>query len=144
MVILEKPGILDEAEFQFIRECPLVSYVLNAAYWGDENHLCAEVALNHREDRLGQGYPRRIKTNSLILDILALVDRFDALVSARPFRPNTFSVREAFDIIKKDVDTGRFEADVLKVFVALVRKEKIADIKKDLKKINLGTVDRAS
>jgi len=138
--ILLKEGSLDEIERRSILEHPITSYVLNSVYWGDSNHLCAEVALHHHEDRLGKGYPQGIKTTSLILDILATLDRFDALITDRPFRYKKFSPREAFDLLKKDVEDGRIEGDVLRALVALVRKEKITE----LKKIKLGTIGRAS
>ncbi len=136
--ILEKKETLTDAERRSILEHPLASYVLNGSYWGDLNHLCAEVALHHHEDRAGKGYPRGIKTNSLILDILLLLDRFDALISERPFRLHRFSVREAFDILKKDVEDNKIEGDVLRAFATLARNEKISN----LKKIKLGTIGR--
>jgi HD-GYP domain-containing protein (c-di-GMP phosphodiesterase class II) len=137
--ILEKTETLNDLERRAIREHPIASFALNAAYWGDVNHLCAEVAFHHHEDRAGKGYPLAIKTNSLILDILGAIDRFDALISDRPFRFKKFTPREAFDLLKKDVDEGRFEGDVLRALIALVRKEKILD----LKKIKLGTIGRS-
>ena len=136
--ILDKSETLMEAEKRAIYDHPIASFVLNATYWGDANHLCAEVALHHHEDRLGKGYPQGVKTSSLILDILGAIDRFDALISDRPFRFKKFSQREAFDLLKKDADAGKMEPDVLKALVALVRKEKISD----LKKIKLGTIGR--
>lgn len=137
--ILEKKDTLDEVERRAIIEHPLASYALNAVYWGDANHLCAEVALHHHEDRLGKGYPMGMKTNSLILDILTTLDRFDALISERPFRYKVFSSREAFDLLKKDADEGKIEPDVLRALIALARQEKISD----LKKIKLGSIGRS-
>lgn len=139
-LILEKTETLDDAERRMIHEHPIASFALNATYWGDANHLCAEVSLHHHEDRKGTGYPQGIKTNSLILDILGLVDRFDALISERPFRFKKFTPREAFDILKRDVDEGKMEGDVLRAMVALTRREAISD----LKKIKLGTIGRES
>ena len=136
--ILEKSEKLDEMEMRAIHEHPIGSYALNAAYWGDANHLCSEVALHHHEDRLGKGYPRQVKTNSLILDILGMLDRFDACISSRPFRLQKFSVRDATDMLKKDVDDGRLDGDILKAFVALIRKQPVAD----RKKLKLGTIGR--
>ena len=138
-MILDQKEPLSETELKAIREHPLVSFVLNACYWGEVNHMCAEVGLQHQEDRLGTGYPQGSKTSSLVLDILAVLDRFDALISERPFRFKAFSVREAFDIIKGDCDLGKIDPDVLRVFISLIREEKI----KDPKKIKLGTIGRA-
>lgn len=139
-LILEKKETLDDAEMRTIREHPIASFALNAMYWGDSNHLCAEVSLHHHEDRKGTGYPQAIKTNSLILDILALIDRFDALITQRPFRFKKFTSREAFDILRKDCEDGKFEGDILRAMVALTRREKITD----LKKIKLGAIGRTN
>ena|GEM_PF-4656038 len=137
-ILLQKKEALDDAEKRIIYEQPLVGFVLNASYWGNANHLCAKVALQHQEDRLGKGYPCGIKTNSLVLDILHLLDRFDALISERPFRYKKFSVREALDLMKEDADSGRMEEDVLKAFMDLVRTESL----KDYKKLKFGTIGR--
>lgn len=136
--ILDKRGALNDDEWKVMHEAPVVSYVLNVAYWGDPNHLCSDIALNQHENRLGKGYPRGQKTNSLILDILTVVDRFDALTSVRPFRDKAYTHREAFDLIKQDCDDGKIEGEVLKALVALIRQEKITD----LKKLKLGTIGR--
>ncbi len=136
--ILEKTGTLEDLEKVAVYEHPLISHVLNACYWADSQHLCAEVALSHHEDRLGKGYPQGLKTNSLILDILTTVDRFDALISDRPFRFKKFTVREACDLLKTDAEGGRMDATVLKALVALLRNEKISD----LKKVKLGKIGR--
>jgi len=135
---LKKKETLDEAELRLVREAPVLSYVLNVAYWGDANNLCANIALNQHEDRVGNGYPQGTKTNSLILDVLFLLDHFDALISERPFRFKKFSIREAIDFVQKDAGEGKLETDVVRAFAALIRQEKI----KDLKKINLGTIGR--
>lgn len=136
--LLQKSGSMDELEKQAILDQPLIGYVLNAHYWGDANHLCAKVALQHQEDRIGKGYPLGMKTNSLLLDILRMLDRFDALISERPFRYKKFNLREALDILKQDVDEGRMEEDVLKAFTDLIRSERL----KDYKKLKFGKIGR--
>lgn len=139
--LLQKKEPLSEAEKRVIFEQPMVGYVLNASYWGDANHLCAKVALQHQEDRAGKGYPFGVKTNSLLLDILRMLDRFDALISERPFRYKVFTVREALDLLQEDAQEGKdqkMEPDVLRAFIDLLREEK----SKDYKKIKFGTIGR--
>lgn len=136
--LLQKSGALSEVEKRAIYEQPMVGFVLNATYWGGGNHLCAKMALQHQEDRAGLGYPMGIKTNSLMLDILRLIDRFDALTSERPFRYKKFSARQALDILQEDVRDGKMEEDVLKAFTDLIRKKRA----KNYKKIKLGMVGR--
>lgn len=136
--LLQKKGELEDSEKKVIFEQPLVGFILNASYWGNANHLCARVALQHQEDRKGTGYPYGTKTNSLVLDVLRILDRFDALISSRPFRFKEFSVREALDIIRDDASQGKIDEDVFKAFVDLMRKEKL----KNYKEIKIGTVGR--
>jgi len=136
--LLSKEGPLDATEKQAILEQPAVGFVLNAAYWGEPNHLCAKVAFQHQEDRLGKGYPLQVKTNSLLMDILRLLDRFDALTSERPFRYKSFTSRQALDILKQDADEGKIELDVVKAFLALLRGEE----PKTYKNISIGTIGR--
>lgn len=136
--LAQKSEELDQIERQIILEQPLISFVLNAHYWGDANHLCAKVALQQHEDRLGKGYPLRVKTNSLILDVLRMLDRFDAMISSRPFRYQKLSPRAALDVINQDAQDGKMEADVLRAFTDLIRNEKI----KDYKKLKLGKIGR--
>jgi len=136
--LLQKKGELSDVERRLIFEQPMVGFVLNACYWGDANHLCAKVALQHQEDRSGKGYPFGVKTNSLLLDILRMLDRFDALISERPFRYKAFTVREALDILREEAESGRLEPDVLRAFIDLVREERL----KDYKKLKFGTIGR--
>ena len=116
----------------------MVGFVMNACYLGDGNHLCAKVVLQQQEDRLGKGYPFGVKTNSLLLDILRMLDRFDALISERPFRYKAFTVREALDLLQEEAESGRMEPDVLRAFVDLVRENRL----KDYKKLKFGTIGR--
>ncbi|TVQ77258.1 MAG: hypothetical protein EA369_09450 [Bradymonadales bacterium] len=127
--LLSKEGPLDETEKRAIFEQPIVGFVLNAAYWGEPNHLCAKTALQHQEDRAGKGYPLNIKTNSLVLDVLRLLDRFDALISQRPFRFKKFTPRQALDILKQDAEEARIEMDVVRAFLSLVRGERPTNFK---------------
>ncbi len=136
--LMQKSQNLDESERQCILEQPLISFVLNAHYWGDANHLCAKVALQQQEDRLGKGYPLKVKTNSLVLDVLRMLDRFDAMISSRPFRYQKLSPRAALDVINQDAEDGKIEADVLRAFTDLLRNER----SKDYKKLKLGKIGR--
>ena len=136
--VLDKRGPLNDDDWKVIKQAPLISYALNVTYWNDPNHLCANIALSQKENRLGSGYPRGLKTNSLILDVLNVLDRFDAMITERPYREKAFTAREAIDFIKKDCDDGKIDADFLKALLALIRGEKI----KDLKKVKIGAPGR--
>ncbi|MBC7501762.1 MAG: response regulator [Herminiimonas sp.] len=87
--ILLKPGRLTDDEMTIMRTHPQIgadilkgsaSYLLQAA---------ATIALTHHEKFDGSGYPHGLKGESIPLHgrIIAVADVFDALTSARPYKP---------------------------------------------------------
>jgi putative nucleotidyltransferase with HDIG domain len=109
--ILDKPGSLTEAEFARIREHPIVTERILAQVPGCER--LAATAGAHHERLDGSGYPRGLSAAELTLParLLAVADVFEALTSARPYRPAR-STQEALAIIRRDVP-ARLDADVV-------------------------------
>lgn len=60
-----------------------------AADGGPLLHLAAQIALSHHECWNGSGYPRALRGADIPLGgrIVRVVDTFDALISARPYKP---------------------------------------------------------
>jgi HD-GYP domain-containing protein (c-di-GMP phosphodiesterase class II) len=96
--ILLKVGTLDDEEYAQLKLHPLYSYLLLTYYFGDPDHVCARVALEHHENLQGNGYPRQKIPQSLITKCIQICDIYDALISARPFR-QAMPPQQAFDII---------------------------------------------
>jgi len=85
--VLNKPGRLDEREFQVIKRHPLESYALLK----DKGPLKSRVLLaivEHHEKYDGSGYPRGIggEEVSMFARIVSLADVYDALTSDRVYR----------------------------------------------------------
>lgn len=85
--ILNKPGVLSEAEMAIIREHP-------ATGWGTLRHVdfpwpIAEVVLQHHERLDGSGYPHGLQGDAICTEarIIAVADMVDAMASHRPYRP---------------------------------------------------------
>ena len=67
--------------------------------------LAAEIAYNHHEKWDGSGYPRGLKCEAIPVSarIVALADIYDALRSARPYKP-AFSHERSTEIIQRGDD----------------------------------------
>jgi putative nucleotidyltransferase with HDIG domain len=84
--ILQKPGKLNDAEWQLIRSHPEYTRRILHSIRGFEE--MSEVAAAHHERLDGSGYYRGLRAPQLVLEsrILAVADVFDALSASRPYR----------------------------------------------------------
>ena len=97
--ILNKPGRLDDAEFEIMRQHPVYSYhiIQNNEDLPQEVKLAV---LQHHEKINGTGYPLSVPGNKIApyAKVLAVADIYDALVTERPYK-SAFSQREAVEMI---------------------------------------------
>ncbi|WP_049973899.1 HD-GYP domain-containing protein [Azospirillum sp. B4] len=86
--ILLKPGPLTSAEWEVMKTHTTIGAGILMGSGLPLLDLAAEVALGHHERWNGQGYPGALKGPAIPLSarIVALVDVFDALMSARPYK----------------------------------------------------------
>lgn len=87
--ILLKPGKLDEAEFGIMKQHPVIGHQILADSGSPLLQMAAAIALSHHEKYDGSGYPLGLKGDAIPLvgRIVAVADVFDALSSARPYKP---------------------------------------------------------
>jgi HD-GYP domain-containing protein (c-di-GMP phosphodiesterase class II) len=99
--ILEKPGALDGAEWEIVKQHPHYSYEILRRVTGFEE--LSEVAAAHHEKLDGSGYFRHLDAQHLSLKarILVVADIFDALSARRPYR-EAMPLDEVFGAIRKD------------------------------------------
>jgi putative nucleotidyltransferase with HDIG domain len=85
--ILQKPGPLDDAEYDIVKQHPEHGAALLTELGGFDESV-AELVLAHHERLDGSGYPRGIDGGAIGLEtrILAVCDVYDALVSPRCYR----------------------------------------------------------
>jgi HD-GYP domain-containing protein (c-di-GMP phosphodiesterase class II) len=117
--VLGKPGPLTPEEWEQMRRHPLVGAQIVAPF---ESFAAAAFIIRHHHERWdGSGYPDGLAGGAIPRGsrIVAVADVWDALTSARPYRP-ALSRDEAVAILH--AEAGRtLEADTVATFVALVR-----------------------
>jgi diguanylate cyclase (GGDEF)-like protein/putative nucleotidyltransferase with HDIG domain len=81
---------------------------------------CADSILHHHERWDGSGYPEGLKGEQIPLGsrILAIADSFEAMSSARPYRP-ALSRDEAVEELRKGGGT-QFDPNLAKVFIGII------------------------
>src|SRR3954465_54885 len=98
--ILGKPGPLDDDEFAIVKEHPERGSELLAELGGFEDAV-RRLVLDHHERLDRSGYPRGLGGKELDVStrILAVCDVYDALVSARAYRP-AGSQEQALELLR--------------------------------------------
>jgi HD-GYP domain-containing protein (c-di-GMP phosphodiesterase class II) len=101
--VLDKPGRLNEAEWETMRRHPVASEAIlsRIAAFSD----AARVGGAHHERLDGKGYPRGIGAAAINLDtrIVTVADVFDALTADRPYR-SAMPIADALAILDSEID----------------------------------------
>lgn len=118
--ILNKPGTLDSVERYEIMKHPESGWRILSN--SDEFSDLADFILNHHEHYDGNGYPRRIKGDSIPIPsrIIAIADAYDAMTMDRPYR-KAMSPEIALAEIRRHTGT-QFDPNITEVFIAHVQK----------------------
>jgi len=116
--VLRAPRRLTEAEWAIVQEHPSrgVEMVRHLAFLEP-----ARKAILHHHERLdGRGYPDGLTGDAIPLEarILAVVDAYDAMTSARPYRP-PLSHEEASAELRRG-SGEQFDPQCVEVFLSLV------------------------
>ena len=118
--VLLKAGPLTAAEFGLMKQHPIIGERL----CGDLRSLRhVRPIIRHHHERLdGSGYPDRLRGDAipLLAQVLGIVDVFDAITTARPYKPGK-SVDQALDELAEEAARGWRRCDLVDAFLAVVR-----------------------
>ena len=114
--ILEKPGPLTADEWELVRRHPVIGQRILASAPALVD--VAEIVRSTHERIDGDGYPDGLAAEEIPLAarIIAVCDAFDAMTSARPYRP-ALSHEEALHELRRCAGT-QFDSDVVTEFLA--------------------------
>jgi diguanylate cyclase (GGDEF)-like protein/putative nucleotidyltransferase with HDIG domain len=116
--VLNKKGKLSEEDWKAIKAHPK----LGATIIRNIPHLvpCVNSILYHHERWDGGGYPEGLKGEEIPIEarILAIADTFEAMTSARPYRP-ALPIEEIIKELRKGAGL-QFDPNLVEVFVGIV------------------------
>lgn len=116
--ILQKPGKLDEAEWNVMRSHAEIGAAIIGEHTNGLLKMARLIALTHHEKWDGSGYPKGLKGEEIPHEgrIVAIADVFDALTSVRPYK-RAWTVDEAIEAMRRD--SGKhFDPQLLELFIA--------------------------
>lgn len=122
--VLKKSDPLTPAELSMLRHHSVAGYVLLSYYFHDYRSFSVIVTRDHHERRDGSGYPCGTQLTDDLVEIIAVCDIYDALISPRPYRPVEYENRTALEELTKMSEEGVFAWKPVKALVAHVRKNK--------------------
>lgn len=117
--ILLKPGQLSLAEREIINAHPAAGADLVRGLRTLED---VRPIIRHHHERLdGSGYPDGLRGEAIPLGarVMAVVDVYDALTTARPYKA-ALSHARALEILRKETDAGSWEPRIVTAFEALL------------------------
>lgn len=117
--ILHKPGRFTDDERRTMQQHTLIGHRILSGTGLPLLDLAAEIALSHHEKWDGTGYPNGLAGEKIPLAarIVAVVDVYDALTTARPYKP-AWATADAILTLTSDAGT-HFDPQVVKAFLAV-------------------------
>jgi HD-GYP domain-containing protein (c-di-GMP phosphodiesterase class II) len=138
--ILKKDSPLSKKERNVLDNHSAAGYVLMSYYGREQQSIGAVAARDHHERRDGSGKPTGRRLRNLLVEIIAVCDIYDALISPRPYRPISYDNRSAIEKLAEMAGIGSVSMDIVKIIVAHNRKERPCNIHCDISKEKRGTV----
>ncbi|MFW6161416.1 MAG: HD-GYP domain-containing protein [Planctomycetota bacterium] len=119
--ILNKPGSLDDGEWELIRQHPVIGSRILSAIPQCEDVI--DIVQHHHEHFSGSGYPEGLAGEDIGMGarIVAVADVYDALTSKRSYR-DAYSAEEAMAILEQGAGTMH-DPEIVAAFLGLLRRD---------------------
>lgn len=118
--ILDKPGRLDDVEFDAIKRHPEygVDYAVN---FKNVSWNVKKIIIQHHEKLDGTGYPCGLKGDEIFFlsKIVTVCDIFDAVISKRSYH-EARSPHKGIKVLHEEVELGRVDKDIVAALEAQV------------------------
>lgn len=117
--ILAKPGRLNEAEFNLVKEHARAGFAIIESI--DFGYPVPDMVLQHHERLDGTGYPQGLVAEQTMLEarIIAVADVTEAMSSHRPYRPAMGKDAAVEELLEHG--GARYDVDVVEACVRLLR-----------------------
>ena len=117
--VLLKPGKLSQEEWQVMKQHTTIGAALCSPLASMRRTV--KIVRHHHEHWNGSGYPDGLKGKDipLLARVFQIVDAFDALGSARPYKP-ALPVERVIRIMKDEAKRGLWDPDLISIFLDMV------------------------
>lgn len=122
--VLKKTEPLTMSERGILEHHALAGYVILSYFLQSHQSFSAQVAKEHHERKDGSGYPLGISLKDRMVEIIAVCDVYDALLSPRPYRPTPFDNRTALEEITEMAKRGKLSWEVVQTLISQNRKDR--------------------
>jgi putative two-component system response regulator len=118
--VLRKPAGLDDGEWQIMHRHPHFGSRIIGEHDSELLNMAAVVATTHHEKWDGSGYPKGLAGEEIPLvgRITAIADVFDALTTARPYKP-AWTIEKTMDLLREEAGK-HFDPDLVAKFEAIL------------------------
>ena len=136
--ILRKSTPLTRTERGVLEHHAAAGYVLLGHYLGDPHSFFPQVALEHHERRDGSGYPLGHPLTDQMVEIIAISDIYDALLSSRPYQPTPYDNRTALEVLTEMANQGKLSGELVRALICCNRRSNTGYREMDVSKERRG------
>lgn len=125
--VLLKPGPLTPEEFDLMKRHPDIGDSLCAPL--QSLRRVRPIVRGHHERIDGSGYPEGLRGDEvpLLAQLVGVVDVYDALTSARSYRP-AWSQADAIHYLREEVRKGKFHDHHVETFIATLTLDSVSSV----------------